>query len=60
MGVNKEGLVATVAEYNEACKSRDVLFNKDARYLKPLKGPRFYAIAFTPAPRLSGRHQDQL
>ncbi|MGI6326390.1 MAG: FAD-dependent oxidoreductase [Saccharofermentanales bacterium] len=48
MGVNKEGLVATVAEYNEACKSRDVLFNKDARYLKPLKGPRFYAIAFYP------------
>ena len=48
MGVDKANLAKTVAEYNESCKSRDLLFGKDARYLKPLKGPRFYAIAFYP------------
>ncbi len=48
MGVDKAGLVKTVAEYNEACKSRDTLFAKDSRYMKPLKGPKYYAIAFYP------------
>lgn len=47
-GIDQAGLVKTVAEYNEACKSRDTLFAKDARYLKPLKGPKYYAIAFYP------------
>jgi len=48
MGVNKENLAKTVAEYNEACKTNDKLFEKNKRYLKPLKGPRYYAVAFYP------------
>jgi fumarate reductase flavoprotein subunit len=43
-GININGLRKTVAEYNQACeKGRDDLFNKDYRYLKPVKQPRFYA-----------------
>jgi fumarate reductase flavoprotein subunit len=48
-GIDKAGLLKTVAEYNEACKSRDLLFFKNGRYLKPLKGPRFYAVAQYPS-----------
>ena len=47
-GIHAENLKKTVAEYNAACKSRDELFNKDARYLKPLKGPRFYCVTMAP------------
>lgn len=47
-GINLENLKTTIAEYNAACKSRDTLFNKNVRYLKPLKGPRYYAVAFYP------------
>ncbi len=48
-GIDKAGLQKTVAAYNEACGCRDELFFKDARYLKPLKGPRYYAVAFYPS-----------
>ena len=45
MGVEPAVLVATVAEYNGFCeKGHDDLFAKDRRYLRSLKGPRFYAI----------------
>ena len=47
-GINLENLQKTVAEYNAACKTRDTLFNKNIRYLKPLKGPRYYAVALYP------------
>ena len=43
-GINKEGLKKTVEEYNRCCETgRDTLFNKKARYLMPVKRPRFYA-----------------
>lgn len=45
MGVEPAVLVATIAEYNGFCeKGHDDVFAKDPRYLRPLKGPRFYAI----------------
>jgi fumarate reductase flavoprotein subunit len=45
MGVEPAVLVATIAEYNGFCeKGHDDVFAKDRRYLRPLKGPRFYAI----------------
>ncbi len=47
-GVDPETLKKTVAEYNEYCKGRDELFNKNYRYMKPLVGPRFYAVKFYP------------
>ena len=44
MGVEPAGLKATVDEYNGFCgKGHDDLFAKDAKYLKALKGPRYYA-----------------
>ncbi|HEY78995.1 MAG TPA: FAD-dependent oxidoreductase [Dehalococcoidia bacterium] len=38
-------LRATVNEYNHFCeKGYDDLFAKDPKYLRPLKGPKFYAV----------------
>jgi fumarate reductase flavoprotein subunit len=43
-GINADSLKKTVAEYNRACNTgRDELFNKKARYLRPVKQPKFYA-----------------
>jgi fumarate reductase flavoprotein subunit len=43
-GIDKESLKKTVEEYNRCCETgRDTLFNKKARYLRPVKRPRFYA-----------------
>ncbi len=46
-GINREGLLKTLDEYNKACDTgRDELFFKKAKYLKPVKRPRFYAGRF--------------
>ncbi|MCL6559648.1 MAG: FAD-binding protein [Firmicutes bacterium] len=47
--INVENFVKTVAEYNKACESRDALFNKDYRYMKPIKKPKFYAGKLVPS-----------
>jgi len=45
MEVDPAVLEATVGEYNGFCKKgHDDLFAKDPKYLRPLKGPKFYAI----------------
>jgi fumarate reductase flavoprotein subunit len=45
MGVNPDELKATVDEYNGFCeKGHDDLFAKDPKYLRSLKGPKFYAV----------------
>lgn len=45
MGVDPGVLKATVDEYNGSCAcGHDGLFAKAPRYLKPLSGPRFYAV----------------
>ena len=45
MGVDKQVLKATVEEYNGFCaKGHDDLFAKNPKYLRPLKGPKFYAV----------------
>jgi fumarate reductase flavoprotein subunit len=45
MGVNPNVLRSTVDEYNRFCeKGHDDLFAKDPKYLRPLRGPRFYAL----------------
>jgi fumarate reductase flavoprotein subunit len=44
IGVNAAALKETVKEYNKACETgRDEAFNTPARYLRPVKKPRFYA-----------------
>lgn len=45
MGINPSALKATVEEYNEFCsKGHDDLFAKNPKFLRPLKGPNFYAL----------------
>jgi fumarate reductase flavoprotein subunit len=45
MHVDPSTLQATVDEYNRYCgQGHDELFAKNPRYLRPLRGPRFYAI----------------
>jgi fumarate reductase flavoprotein subunit len=45
MGVAVGVLEATVREYNRSCeKGHDDLFAKDPQYLRPLKGPKYYAV----------------
>jgi fumarate reductase flavoprotein subunit len=48
-GINVKNLKNTVAEYNKACESRDALFNKNYRYLKPIKKAKFYAGKLVPS-----------
>lgn len=45
-GINKENLLKTVSQYNEFCETRDEDFNKDHRYMRPVKTPGFYAMKF--------------
>ncbi len=43
--VNPSTLQATVDEYNRYCdQGHDELFAKNPRYLRPIRGPRFYAV----------------
>jgi len=45
IGVDPTVLQSTVDEYNGYCeKGHDDLFAKDPKYLRPIKGPKFYAI----------------
>ena len=45
MGVDKQVLKATVEDYNGFCaKGHDDLFAKNPKYLRALKGPKFYAV----------------
>lgn len=45
MGIDPVALKATVDEYNGFCdKGHDDLFAKNPKYLRPLKGPKFYAV----------------
>lgn len=45
IGIDPVVFKATVDEYNNFCeKGHDDLFAKDPRYLRPLKGPKFYAV----------------
>jgi fumarate reductase flavoprotein subunit len=43
-GIDPNGLKETVEEYNRYCEEGyDGLFNKDRKYLRSIKGPKFYA-----------------
>jgi fumarate reductase flavoprotein subunit len=43
-GINYEGLKKTLDEYNKMCAAgKDEFFYKSPEYLKPIKGPKFYA-----------------
>lgn len=43
-GIDLKGLLNTVEEYNRFCaKGHDDLFNKNYKFLRPIKNPKFYA-----------------
>jgi fumarate reductase flavoprotein subunit len=45
MGIEPALLRATVDQYNASCANHhDELFAKDRKYLRPLSGPRYYAV----------------
>ncbi len=45
IGADPTVLQSTIDEYNGYCaKGHDELFAKDQKYLRPIKGPKFYAI----------------
>lgn len=49
INVNPKVFLATMDEYNQICDSRyDYLFAKEAKYLQPVKTPKFYAIRCYP------------
>lgn len=49
IGLKKEEYLNTIEQYNDSCEDHvDDLFCKNYRYLKPLKGKRFYALRFFP------------
>ena len=46
-GIDVQGFVRQVEEYNEMCENNyDELFEKDRRYMKPVKKAPFYAVKF--------------
>jgi fumarate reductase flavoprotein subunit len=47
-GINPDSLRKTVDEYNKFCETRDELFNKSYKYLKPVKQPKLYAARLFP------------
>jgi fumarate reductase flavoprotein subunit len=49
LGIDGAALRATVDEYNEYCKTRDKMFDKESRFLRPLETPQFYALKFMPS-----------
>lgn len=49
-GIDKDGLLETINQYNEACKSgKDKEFNKNSKYMVPIDGTKFYALKFAPS-----------
>ena len=49
-GIDLNGLQKTVAEYNKCCvNGYDDVFQKDPKYLRPIKTPKFYAGRFFPS-----------
>lgn len=48
-GIELKNLKKTIEEYNAGCSTSDEMFFKKQRYMKPLKGGKFYAARHYPA-----------
>ncbi|MCM8711249.1 FAD-dependent oxidoreductase [Clostridium sp. SYSU_GA19001] len=48
-GINLENLKATIKEYNEGAGSYDNFFFKNHKYMRPIKGKKYYAARHFPA-----------
>lgn len=50
LGIDAKTLNETIAEYNKACDCGvDDMFGKPSRYLRPIRGNKFYAMIFVPS-----------
>ena len=49
IGMDADALQAAVEEYNEGCETKIDFFDKKVKYLRPLKGPKYYAGRFFPS-----------
>ena len=47
-GINAACLQETIDEYNKGAGTHDSFFNKDFKYMKALKGPKYYAARHYP------------
>ncbi len=47
-GINYKNLKATVEEYNSYAGTRDLQFNKHPKYMRAIKGKKFYAAVHRP------------
>ncbi len=47
-GINLKNLKATIEEYNSYAGTRDMQFNKHPKYMRAIKGKKFYAVAHRP------------
>jgi fumarate reductase flavoprotein subunit len=48
-GINLQNLKETIEEYNECCEQNyDEVFEKDRKYLQPIKGPKYYCLRYFP------------
>jgi fumarate reductase flavoprotein subunit len=48
-GISLNNLRKTIDEYNEGCSTSDEMFFKKHKYMKPLKGGKYYAARHYPA-----------
>jgi fumarate reductase flavoprotein subunit len=48
-GISAKNLQNTIDEYNSICNKYDPFFNKNSKYLLPIKGPKYYAAQHYPA-----------
>lgn len=46
IGIDSEHLTESVDDYNRGCSEKEDYFDKNKTFLKPIKGPKFYAARF--------------
>jgi len=47
-GVNADGLIKTIEEYNRGCENKEDEFNKSIRYLRPIRGAKYFGMKLFP------------
>lgn len=48
-GINKDGLVETINNYNKYCDEGDIEFGKNHKYMTKIDGNKYYALKFAPS-----------
>lgn len=48
-GINCENLMKTVDKYNTLCMRQDTMFDKPLKFMRPIRGGKYYAMKFFPS-----------